>query len=127
VPRTLAAVACGLVLTAGLTGCALGRHAAALPKDAAIIDISHMAYDPNVVEVRVGQPVVWKFEDPGVVHDIVGLTGPVPGSAKFHSPDQENGDWIHTFTAAGTYTYYCSLHTYMRGKVIVVAPGTSGS
>lgn len=86
-----------------------------------------MAYDPNVVEVRVGQPVVWKFEDPGVVHDVVGLTGPVPGAAKFHSPDQENGDWIHTFTAAGTYTYYCSLHTYMRGKVIVVAPGTSAS
>jgi plastocyanin len=120
VPRTLAAAACGLVLAAGLTGCSIGHHTAALPKGAAVIVISHMAYQPNDVEVRVGQPVAWKFEDAGVVHDVVGLTGPVPGSADFHSPDKENGDWVHTFTAPGHYTYYCSLHTYMRGTIIVV-------
>jgi plastocyanin len=117
VPRTLAAAAAGLALCAGLAGC--GHHGGAVPKGAAVVDISHMAFQPATVEVLVGQPVAWKFEDAGVVHDVVGVTGPVPGSADFHSPNQESGVWVHTFTTPGTYTYYCRLHPYMRGTVIV--------
>jgi plastocyanin len=25
----------------------------------------------------------------------------------------------HTFTAAGNYTYFCSIHPHMTGKIIV--------
>jgi plastocyanin len=33
-----------------------------------------------------------------------------------------NQKWPHTFAKAGTYTFFCEVHPYMHGTVIVKAP-----
>jgi plastocyanin len=35
--------------------------------------------------------------------------------------------WTHTFSTAGTYTYYCIFHTWMKGKVIVLTATSGGT
>ena len=38
----------------------------------------------------------------------------------FDSGGLDTGDsWVHQFTRPGKYPYFCSLHPYMRGMVIV--------
>jgi plastocyanin len=32
--------------------------------------------------------------------------------------------WQHTFTKPGTYAYFCELHPYMKGSIVVRAGGT---
>jgi plastocyanin len=42
----------------------------------------------------------------------------------FDSAGMDTGDsWSHTFTRPGKYTYYCELHPYMKGTIIVLPAG----
>jgi amicyanin len=66
--------------------------------------------------VKVGTKVTWTNQD-SVGHDVVADT---------ESPDAPKSDLLRkgesysfTFNKAGTYTYYCSPHPYMKGTVIV--------
>ncbi|QQG49140.1 MAG: cupredoxin domain-containing protein [archaeon] len=34
--------------------------------------------------------------------------------------------WVHKFTAAGNFTYFCLYHQWMQAKVVVKDPSTSG-
>jgi plastocyanin len=113
-PRALRATA--LVLTAVLSAGCLGHPGGGkVPPGAAVVQIHQMAFRPHVVTVRVGQPVTWRFEDAQVEHNVDSPTG------GFRSPNQDSGTWTHTFGAPGTYSYFCSIHPYMTGQVIVVA------
>lgn len=105
-------VAAIVVLAAGCLGQSGGGP---VPAGAQLIQIHQMAYHPRIVTVRVGQPVTWRFEDAQVEHDVDAVNG------SFESPLQDSGTWTHVFTAPGTYSYFCTLHTYMTGQVIVVA------
>jgi plastocyanin len=80
-----------------------------------VVQIHQMAFRPRVVTVRVGQPVTWRFEDAQVEHDVDAANG------SFQSPLRDSGTWTHTFSAPGTYSYFCSVHTYMTGVVVVTA------
>ncbi|HTV74166.1 MAG TPA: plastocyanin/azurin family copper-binding protein, partial [Candidatus Acidoferrales bacterium] len=31
----------------------------------------------------------------------------------------QHQSWTHTFTKAGTYTYYCTYHPFMNAKIVV--------
>ena len=33
---------------------------------------------------------------------------------------QAGGDWDYTFDDAGEYNYYCTLHPWMKGAVLVI-------
>jgi plastocyanin len=55
--------------------------------------------------------VWWRWEDGSVPHNVTADT--------FQSLTQEHGTYSHTFPAAGTYLYRCTIHTAMTGKVIV--------
>jgi plastocyanin len=78
-------------------------------------------YDPPVVQVPLGTTITWDFVDygpnggePAVPHDVV--------FSNLRSPIVTTGQWSHTFTEPGSYTYYCSLHSFMEGRIDVVAP-----
>lgn len=32
------------------------------------------------------------------------------------------GSWVHTFSSAGTLSYHCSFHSWMKGTITIVAP-----
>jgi plastocyanin len=75
-------------------------------------------FDPAIIEVRVGDTVTWSFEDTGSgnQHNVVSIN--IVGE-DFASPVLVTGTFSHTFDQPGTYVYDCTLHSNMRGKVVV--------
>jgi plastocyanin len=98
--------------TAGGAVCCVVYAATALPTEAAA-SIDNHTFKPETITVSVGTTVVWKNDD-DTVHTVVALDG------TFRSQALDTEDkFIFTFDKAGTFEYFCSLHPYMRGKVVV--------
>jgi len=89
-----------------------------VPQAAAATQQVHMsgyAYGPATLTIKVGDTVTWTNHDQAP-HDAVTTAGP----AQFRSPMLATGQtWSFTFTAPGTYSYYCSIHPDMRGQIVV--------
>jgi len=84
------------------------------PAIAATVHIADGKFEPRETEIEVGGSVMW-INDDVAGHDL-----------KFLSPNKlysgvmkPGGVWIHTFTSAGTYDYYCDFHNTMKGSVVV--------
>lgn len=71
-------------------------------------------YVPNKVEVRVGDTVVWTNKDL-ITHTVTFYKGITVDSGPF----EQGKTWKYTFTKAGEFEYFCTLHPYMAGKVEV--------
>lgn len=85
----------------------------------ASVDIMNYAYSPANLTISVGDTVVWTNHDTAP-HNVVISDGPV----KFTSPTLNQGDtFTYTFTVAGTYDYYCSIHPDMKAAVTVEGSG----
>jgi plastocyanin len=81
---------------------------------AAEVSMKDIRFDPTDVTVNVGDTVTWVNDDT-VGHDVTAddFTSGEPGA-------MENGDTFeHTFDAAGTFDYVCSVHPGMEGSVKV--------
>jgi len=82
-----------------------------LPEGKNTTIIKNFSYSPEVLNIKVGETVTW-FNEDGVVHTV--------RSDILKSQNLKNGDiYKYKFDKAGTYEYTCSIHPYMRGKVIV--------
>jgi plastocyanin len=68
---------------------------------------------PETVTVAAGQTVRW-INDDAVDHTITFDSG--EGTSP---PIGQGGVFTHTFARAGTYTYHCTPHPFMRGTIIV--------
>ncbi len=69
------------------------------------------------IKVKKGTTVTWTNED-GAKHDVT----PDTESADFKASELfgKGETYSVTFNTAGTYSYYCSPHPYMKGTVEVV-------
>ncbi len=75
------------------------------------VEIQNYAFTPQILTVKVGTTVTWVNRD-AVQHTVD--WGDVESSAL------NTGDsFQYTFLTPGTYSYYCSLHPQMTGKIIV--------
>ena len=110
-------VALGLAV-ASLAGCRPGSRDVSIPKGAVVVILQHLQFRPDVVEAKVGQPVVWEFDDQDVPNNVIS----VPVSGPLHSSVETSGTYEHKFTAPGTYDYESTIHLMdgMTGRVIVV-------
>ena len=88
------------------------------------IEMVGNSYVPKVIEIPVGTEVTWINEDvfdflhgeQTGLHNAVVVEGP----ETVGSPLLEHAEhWNYTFTEPGTYTYICTLHPYMTGKIVV--------
>lgn len=76
-------------------------------------------FSPAVYNVTVGQTIVWMNKDT-VTHTIVSTSVP-NGASSFNSGDLSSGqEFRWTFTMAGIYQYYCSIHPFIKGTIIVI-------
>jgi len=76
-------------------------------------------FSPQTITVVIGlnNTVIWTNDD-SAEHTVTATDG------SFGSGYIEPGQtYIHTFTTPGTYTYYCTIHPWMRGTVIVEPAG----
>ncbi len=88
-----------------------GGNNTAVP--AGTIVISQEVFDPGTITVNKGDTVTWQNND-SIDHTVVADDGSfdlgtVAGGAKVQ----------HAFNQVGTFKYHCSIHTFMKGVVIV--------
>jgi plastocyanin len=104
-PRRLGAFA----IAAALSLC-LG--AAPLRADGPAVTIDNFTFAPAELTVKVGTTVTWTNHD-DIPHTVV-------SAGKFRSKalDTDNS-FSFTFTSAGEYKYFCSLHPHMTGTIKV--------
>ncbi|MHB8088165.1 MAG: cupredoxin domain-containing protein [Anaerolineaceae bacterium] len=77
------------------------------------VEIEDFAYLSAAITIKVGTTVTWTNKD-SVRHTVSSDTG------LFESGLFGKGEsFSHTFTEAGTFTYHCAPHPYMKGTVIV--------
>jgi plastocyanin len=76
------------------------------------VAIDNFTFAPAELTVKVGTTVTWANHD-----DIPHL---VVSAGKFRSKALDTDDsFSFTFTNAGSYTYFCSLHPHMTGTIKV--------
>ena len=82
------------------------------------VNIQGSAFNPPTTTVRVGDAVTWTNRD-----------------AFSHTSTSDTAAWDTgviaagtsrsvTFTSAGTFAYHCSIHTFMKGTIVVQAVNT---
>lgn len=85
---------------------------------AAEVDITGFSFEPEVVEVDVGDTVRWTNGD-GTRHTVTAGADAEPTDA-FHLTFADRGDSAAlTFTEPGEYRYFCTPHPFMEGTVMV--------
>jgi plastocyanin len=111
------AAAALLVLCSGLSRASHAKSAASEQSnsnDKYQIKIDNFSFAPATLTVPVGTTVTWTNQD-DVPHTVVSTEGKTLKSPVLDT-DQK---FTYTFTVAGTYPYYCSIHPKMTAKVIV--------
>ena len=97
---------------AGTVVCCAVYAAVAAPGETHLT-IDNFTFRPDTITVPMGTTIVWENDD-DIPHSIVETTG------KFHSMALDTEDkFSFTFDKAGTFEYFCSLHPYMKAKVVV--------
>ena len=76
------------------------------------VTIDNFTFTPAELSLKVGDSVTWTNHD-DIPHTIV-------SAGKFRSKALDTDDsFTFTFTAAGDYRYFCSLHPHMTGMIKV--------
>jgi plastocyanin len=75
-----------------------------------------MMFTPSQITVAKGGTVTWTNNDNvthTVVDDLSNVGGPASGDI------QPGSTYSFTFNKTGSFQYHCSIHTYMRGTIVV--------
>ena len=76
------------------------------------VTIDNFTFTPAEVKAKVGDTVTWTNHD-DIPHTVV-------SAGKFRSKTMDtDGTFSFTFTSAGDYKYFCSLHPHMTGMIKV--------
>jgi plastocyanin len=74
--------------------------------------IDNFTFEPAQLTVKAGTTVTWTNRD-DIPHTVV-------SAGKFRSKTMDtDGTFTFTFTVAGEYKYFCSLHPHMTGTIRV--------
>jgi plastocyanin len=85
------------------------------------ITVENFDFSPSTVTVKVGDTVTWQWSSSvnGIIHNVTWVNQP----SLTNSPDQSSGSYSQIFSAAGTYSFYCTHHgtpgSGMAGTVVV--------
>ena len=77
------------------------------------VEIKDFSFSPETLEVPAGTEVTWVNHD-DAMHTVTSDDG-IFDSDKFAKGET----FSHAFEKEGTYGYHCTLHPYMKGKIIV--------
>ena len=80
---------------------------------AATVHMKNFAYVPASVTVHAGDTVAFVNDD-DEAHTVTAV------DKSFASGGLDTGDtWKHVFAKPGSYKYFCELHPFMKGTVVV--------
>jgi plastocyanin len=78
------------------------------------VTIDNFSFSPNTLTLSVGATVTWINHD-NVPHVVSSADNQFKKSAVLKTGQT----FAHTFMTMGTYSYFCSIHPRMTGKIIV--------
>jgi plastocyanin len=105
------AIGAATLLAAGMPG--FGAAVVDAAAKAVTIKIDNFAFAPPDLTIAAGTMVTWKNDD-GEVHKVQ------DDHKGFSSAALDTDDsFSHTFATPGVYHYFCSIHPYMVGKIVV--------
>jgi plastocyanin len=77
------------------------------------VKIDNFVFGPQTITVPTGTTVTWTNKD-DIPHTVVSTDGVF--KSKVRDTDEQ---FSYKFDKTGTYSYYCSVHPKMTGKVVV--------
>jgi plastocyanin len=77
------------------------------------VKIDNFSFGPNDLKVAAGTTVTWTNRD-DIPHTVVSTDGAF--KSKVVDTDEK---FSFTFSKGGSYTYFCSIHPKMTGRIIV--------
>ena len=75
--------------------------------------VKSVAFTPNELRTAAGKPVTWRFDDGGLEHTVTA------DDNSFDSGRLGSGTYARTFDSPGNINYHCTVHSRMRGTIIV--------
>jgi len=88
---------------------------------------AHNCFTPNPLTVAPGTTVTWKNTDTAIHYVCSGKSTDDECGKVFEGDAIKPGKTFQfTFANAGTFDYFCSVHPWMTGQVIVAAATSSG-
>jgi plastocyanin len=97
----------------GLLGLLTGAAVMAAPAADTAVKIDNFTFTSQRVTVKAGTTVTWTNQD-DIPHTVTSAT------KAFRSKALDTDDkFSFTFTTAGVYEYFCSLHPHMTGTIVV--------
>lgn len=111
--RLVGLMVAAMVLGGGVAGQKVfSAHAQAKPA-ATEVKIDNFSFGPAAITLSVGTTVTWINRD-DIPHTVVSTDKVF--KSKVLDTDEK---FSYTFTKAGEYPYFCSIHPKMTGKVVV--------
>ena len=83
------------------------------PSAQVMVSISGFAFQSANLTVKAGTTVTWTNKDP-MAHTVTADDGSFDSGTM-----KTDATYSHAFTKAGTFSYYCSPHPFMKATVIV--------
>jgi plastocyanin len=77
------------------------------------VRVDNFTFTPQTLAVSLNSTVTWVNKD-----DVPHVIASDDGLFKSKALDTDE-NYSYTFTKAGTYSYYCSVHPKMVGKIVV--------
>ena len=109
----IAATALGAAVGSLLAGGVLFARADGM---SSAVSIDNFSFSPATLTVKAGTTVTWTNRD-DIPHGIASSNSAFKRSQALDTDDS----YSFTFTAPGTYQYFCYLHPHMVGSVVVQA------
>jgi plastocyanin len=101
-------VACGCAVSLpGVVAAGPAAHAARTTT----VTLKNISFTRSTVKISRGASVTWVWKDAPTPHNVTFSTK--------HSKTQQTGRYTLKFAKAGTFTYHCTIHFGMDGKVVV--------
>ncbi len=116
------------ITAAGLVLSGIDSHGgqAAPPRDSrvsrGVVRIKQFEFLPPTIVIGPGETVRWMNEDVAIHQVTTGTVEgaqPRPGGRVSSRRFVRGEDVTATFAVAGTYPYYCDVHPFMRGTIVV--------
>jgi plastocyanin len=83
----------------------------ALAATTTTVTLKNIDFKKSTVKIAKGGSVTWVWKDGDTPHNVTFATK--------HSPTKKTGTYTLRFARAGTFTYHCTIHPGMDGKVVV--------
>ena len=109
----IAAAVFGAIVGSGLAG---GVLVARAQTSSSAVEIHNFTFTPQISTVKAGTTVTWSNKD-DTPHGIASANNAFKKSQALDTDDS----YSFTFATPGTHAYFCYVHPFMKGTIVVEA------